>query len=316
MRISASYSQNSYRLNPEIPTDPKASVPDPFYFYPQIELQNLPHDMPVEYRQEIRFLLPFVSPNTAIAELGYVSKDNSGAENLVPVQNRPWEWTEYLGDPVAPDRKDDRGAEETSCIKNSASISLELFSARPTGERIVVSGTSDVNLRVDGDVRALQDEQLGESVFKRDWRETRVDPERALSGPVKGQDDANSGIPNAPNNASSSEGRHSSSQSSRMASPASSVRSRGSVQPFGGPFNPSPASASFSRFTGSNAGDPIDVDSLDMPVSAVTGQSKGKRKMPDIAEDDEVEILEGASSSQAAKKPKGKTVAKPRAKKR
>lgn len=84
MRISASYSQDSYRLNPEIPTDPKASAPDPFYFYPQIELQNLPHDMPVEYRQEIRFLLPFVSPNTAVAELGYVSKDNSGAENLVP----------------------------------------------------------------------------------------------------------------------------------------------------------------------------------------------------------------------------------------
>jgi hypothetical protein len=46
------------------------------------------------------------------------------------VQNRPWEWTEFLGD-GALERKDGDG-NLTVDIKDSASLSLETFGAQPT----------------------------------------------------------------------------------------------------------------------------------------------------------------------------------------
>lgn len=292
---------SQHSIYPELPSDPKVATFDPFQCYPQVELQNLPTDMPAEYRQTIRSLLPFVSPNLAVADLVYTSKDSNGTESLLPVQNRPWEWTEYLGEPAELDVKDDHP------IKNSASLSLELFAARATGERVLQASSMNPDDRVDANLRALQDENLGESIFKRDWRETRIVPERALSGPA--QDEHFSSGTSAPPTRVASDGRPSSSQSSRMASPVSSVRSRGSVQPTS-THNPSPGS--FARFGGSSVADPIDVDNLDSSVSAVTTQ--GKRKLSEIAENDEIEVVEGMSSQ--SKRLKGKAAAKARVKKR
>ena len=84
---------------------------------------------------------------------------------------------------------------------------------------------------------------------------------------------------------------------------------------------PRPA-PSLSRFTGSTAGDPIDVDSLDLPLSTDTAsgsKAQGKRKMQEIMEDDEIEIVEGpVAGGQAAKRVKGATTTggKARSKKR
>ena len=276
--------------------------------------------MPPEYRARLRTLLPYVELNPVVADLVYVTRDATGAVigAPVPVQNRPWEWTEYLGDPII---TDDRSSDTSGTLKNSASLSLELFGAHPTGENVIALDAAKGDARAYSEIRALQDDQHGESIFKRDWRETRVDPDLALSGPPKdaAQTQGVAG-PSQIHQQQSSDGRQSSTQSSRMASPsASSVRSRGSVQPSGMSFISSPAGQSFARLTGSSAADPIDVDSLDIPMSTGTGKSKGKgkRKMADIVEDDEVELIEDpVPVTQADKKSKGKTAAKTRAKKR
>ena len=298
----------------------KATAPfDPFRNYPEFNLSDLPADMPPEYKTRMRSLLPYVDLNPVVEGLVYTTRDASGTlVSSVPVQNRPWEWTEYLGDPIV---TDDRSGDTSGTLKNSASLSLELFGAHPTGENVIALDAAKGDARAYSEIRALQDDQHGESIFKRDWRETRVDPDLALSGPPKdaAQTQGVAG-PSQIHQQQSSDGRQSSTQSSRMASPsASSVRSRGSVQPSGMSFISSPAGQSFARLTGSSAADPIDVDSLDIPMSTGTGKSKGKgkRKMADIVEDDELELIEDpVPVTKADKKSKGKTAAKTRAKKR
>lgn len=121
----------------EFPLDPKTVAFDPFRLYPQIEMRKIPSSMPMEYRQRIRTLLPYVDLNAAVDGLSLASKDASGEfSNFQPVQNRPWEWTENLGDQVFPDsRVDDKISDPRNPIKNVASIPLELFSAkRPESE--------------------------------------------------------------------------------------------------------------------------------------------------------------------------------------
>jgi mediator of RNA polymerase II transcription subunit 12 len=79
--------------------------------------------MPLELKQQFRTLLPYVAINSAVRNLFYTSRQPDGT--LIyhgPVQNRPWEWTEYLGD----DNPDE--------FKNSGSLPLELFDAKLTGD--------------------------------------------------------------------------------------------------------------------------------------------------------------------------------------
>ncbi|THH02580.1 hypothetical protein EW026_g328 [Hermanssonia centrifuga] len=304
----------------EYPPDPKATTFDIFHNYPHFELHSLPSDMPFDYRQKIRALLPYVAPNASVANLAYASKD-ALETNLTPVQNRPWEWTENLGDRLAPEANDDKADEQTA-VRNSASLPLELFSARPTGERIISSSSTGFNSRVEGEMRTLQDASSSESALKRDWRETRVSPERAISGPPRKaeQEDEVGAMPtfnNSNNNSNNAKSPSEYRAASRVASPASSVRSRGSVQP---PVSlrQSPASLlGLTRLSGSSVGEPIDVDSLDIPASTSTSHNREKRtnttggsmgsEDPDIVE----------LSSHAAKKPKVRpAVAKPRTKKR
>ncbi|PCH43895.1 hypothetical protein WOLCODRAFT_138657 [Wolfiporia cocos MD-104 SS10] len=150
----------------EAPSDPKATTCDPFRNYPNIALADLPAGMPPAYRARFRTLLPHFALNAAVDGLAYATRDPStGALTLTqPVQNRPWEWTEFLGD-VPP------GGEEHDMdpfvVKNSASLNLELFEARATGERLINSDEPAA-------VYAFQDSLSSESVFMRDWRETRV----------------------------------------------------------------------------------------------------------------------------------------------
>ena len=98
--------------------------------------------------------------------------------------------------------------------------------------------------------------------------------------------------------------RHS---NSRRPSPASSIRSRGSAGRHSSVLSSHRQSPSgLTRFTGSTAGDPIDVDSLDFSTASQVG---GKRKSVPI--DDDIEIVDGPIPS-TSKGTKGKIPAKPR----
>lgn len=297
----------------EIPVDPKSATFDPFRNYPQVELSQVPSGTPQEYRTRLRTLLPYVALNPAVAGLVYATRDASGALTIVqPVQNRPWEWTEYLGDvppgEVNPRTDEHAGTriEEHANVRNCASIALELFGARTTGE-ILVPAHARGDQRVDAVLRTFQDDRSGESVFARDWREARV----LLSDEAKlstGHDDEQTDVPAA----------HAAGQyqgASRRGSPALSNRS-GAVRMAGssssGSRRQSPATSTavghpLSRLSVSTVSEPIDVDAFDF-VAVTT--SSAKRKPED--DDDEVQIVEGPvrpnkkSRAKVASKTKGR----------
>ena len=117
--------------------------------------------MPLELKHQFRTLLPYVAINPAVRNLFYTSRQPDGT--LIyhgPVQNRPWEWTEYLGD----DNPDE--------FKNSGSLSLELFDAKLTGDHLLDSkGLSE---RAGSSLLSLRNDVVYENIFERDWREGRV----------------------------------------------------------------------------------------------------------------------------------------------
>ena len=75
----------------EVTRDAKPGPAEIFRNYPQFQLATLPSDLPAEYLQQLRNLLPFTPPNEAVADLAYASRDASGQLVIGPaVVNRPW----------------------------------------------------------------------------------------------------------------------------------------------------------------------------------------------------------------------------------
>jgi len=326
-------------LFPEIPLDAKSLTFDPFRNYPTLSPSDLPADMPTDYRMQLRSLLSYVPPISTITNLVTAHRDASG--HLVlgsSVLNRPWEWIENLGEVPVPDTKrdndDDGDARVRHPIRNSASLSLDLFNARATGDGIISSAIGD-DPRIEANIRSFEDGLSAESVFKRDWRETRIELEDdiVVGGSANRAEEVDelSGLPSFPRTTDRRSASH-----SRRPSPTSSVRSHKTRS-----TNPSiaPSSARSSplqppplpRLSNSSSGEPTVID-VDAP-SAVPATTRStaidlasstrrtsKRKLSNS--DDEVEIIEGpvpataAGPSRAGKKPKGKTTAKTRAKKR
>ncbi|KAH9166651.1 hypothetical protein EDB89DRAFT_2128588 [Lactarius sanguifluus] len=143
----------------ELAADAKSNSTDVFRNYPQIPFAELPADMPAEYRQQLRCLLPYPPPHEGVADLVYASVDASGQTlHGPPVTNQPWDWVENLGDNASGDPPAERA------INNNASLSLERFAARATGDTV----------RTDKTPRGFHDALGGESVFARDWAETRT----------------------------------------------------------------------------------------------------------------------------------------------
>lgn len=266
--------------------------------------------MPEEYRIRMRNLLPYLEPNVAVSDLVYAPKDQTGSseQHLAPVQNRPWEWTEYLGDAVTADITksvtDNRHAPHHSTqqadqgIPNTTSLPLDLFNARVVGNRLDISDP-----QIEGAAKMLQETTLAESVFRRDWREARVDASvldanfghRSLERSSDGTGSGPSSGSERPSN-------------SRMASPAGSVRSRGTPVGGSGSRRTSPATAytsqpsGLSRLSGSLV-EPIDVDSLEVSPVKTSGSGGVKRKASD--DDDDIQILEGPiPTGSVARKPK------------
>ncbi|KAI0093156.1 hypothetical protein BDY19DRAFT_989824 [Irpex rosettiformis] len=298
-----------YYLLDEIPADPKATSYDPIKNYPKYELQQLPPDIPPSYRSCIRTLLPFVSLNATVADLAYIVKDNDSTSMSVP--NRPWEWMEYLGDRAIHEAKDEKTTDGT--IKNTTSLSLELFDTHSLGKCSIdttADAASSITLdrqRVRGTLSELQETSFTESVFQRDWRESRMFMASPFQDPGPSHPEAEDEVGPLPS-LTATERR---SSSSRMGSPVSSVRSRGSVQP-PGPSLLHHSPLQLLSTSGSTASDAIDVDSLNVDTSnslpsTSQFQNSNKRKASEDAGDDDVQIMQGPSTSH--KRLKGKTVA-------
>ncbi|KZT00461.1 uncharacterized protein LAESUDRAFT_666096 [Laetiporus sulphureus 93-53] len=300
-----------YFVLDEIPSDPKLTTLDPFYRYPNLEPRSFSPDMPLEYQSRLRALLPYTALNATVSNLSYATRDPSGALAITqPVQNRPWEWTEYLGD-IPPGeanlRHEDR-PEERLPLRNTASISLELFGTRQTGDHIVHVTEDSMT---EATIKTFQDNLSSESIFMRDWRETRVFDDEVISkSRSENEDDPPMSSAFATAQSPSQTQSERPSSSSRRGSPALSARSgRASLPNSGSSIRQSPAQQHpLSKLSASTASEPIDVDAFD--ISAVAGGSKRKQ----VDDDMDVEVVEGPARTY--KKQKAKVSAKVRVKKR
>ena len=103
----------------ELAADSKPNPADFFRNYLQICLDDLPADMPAEYRQQLHCLLLHPPPHDGVADLVYASLNSLG--RTVPgsrVTNRQWVWVESLGD-IAPSEAPTEGG-----IRNDVNFSL------------------------------------------------------------------------------------------------------------------------------------------------------------------------------------------------
>ncbi|KAF6760086.1 hypothetical protein DFP72DRAFT_1031563 [Ephemerocybe angulata] len=273
----------------EIPVDPKALTSDPFKYYPNISPNSLPPSIPTEYRKQILSLLIRSLPPSITSNLVHSYRDPQG--NLVfggPVSNRPWEWVENIGE-ASPDDEDDRERFQSKhAVRNSGSISLEAFGARLTGDSIVRNLVSLEDPRVDDDLRSFEDGLSSESIYARDWRETRVilngiEPvtdhiQRMQIGEATSQ----------PFNAGS---LRSDNRSTPKGSPAGSVVSRSSGRASSRRHqSPSQASTAHHRLSNSTMGDVIDVDSMSTVGSR---RGSGSKRKTTAEDDDDIEIVDG-----------------------
>lgn len=156
----------------EIPRDAKTTSADLFQHAPTIRVAELPLDMPMLHRRRIASLLAFDPEDSYVSHLVYARRDASGTLVFGPeVQHHPWEWAESIEPRVpiaaAPHTR------APSVLRNSSSIPLERFGTQPTGERVAGSSV--------GASRQLEDGLAAESVFERDWRETRLDARADLA---------------------------------------------------------------------------------------------------------------------------------------
>jgi mediator of RNA polymerase II transcription subunit 12 len=261
----------------ELATDSKANPTDGFRNYPQIQLADLPTDMPTEYRQQLRCLLPYPPPHEGVADLVFASFDPSGQTIPgTPVMNRPWDWVECLGDNAPGDAPTEGG------IRNNASLSLELFAARATGDTV----------RSEKNPRGFHDALGSESVFARDWAETRI-PLTDESSARREEEDA--GV------------LHAIAAARRGMSPASPGWSRQSVA---SSRLQSPTQQSLTRGSASRSDEPPDVER-----SSVGSRQPGKRKASTISLDSDIEVIESPPAKKAKAKAKAPNV-KQRSKKK
>jgi mediator of RNA polymerase II transcription subunit 12, fungi type len=265
--------------------DPRSLPYDPFKYYQDGAAPALPTDMPAEYLSQLLPLTRQTPSAPIVANLSTAYHDSQGGLVLTgPVTDRPWEWVENLGDPSqdldGPESQRD-WLKHKAGLKNSGSLSLETFGAQSTGDSIVYN-VANGDLERLHDLRAFEDGLSSESVFARDFRETRiqVDPEDDKMHPQHATtDDASS---------TTSSSLHSSftrQETMSRGSPASSVVSRSSARASTSSRKQQQSPSRLSTATMS------DIMEYDMPsTSRPTG---GPKRKLDEDDDDEIQILEG-----------------------
>ncbi|GJJ06592.1 hypothetical protein Clacol_000785 [Clathrus columnatus] len=160
----------AFVLFDEIPRDSKALTIDLFQYTPNINHSDLPTDISGLQRRRLASLLSFVPDDTYVQNLRYAWTDASGSLVISnEVQNNPWEWAESIEPPVSTTKL----TREKPDLKNNSSIPLELFGTRSTGER-VIGELPDTRAREAAAVRQLEDGLASDSMFERDWRDSRV----------------------------------------------------------------------------------------------------------------------------------------------
>ncbi|KAG6370976.1 hypothetical protein JVT61DRAFT_10690 [Boletus reticuloceps] len=282
-----------YFVIDELHSQSKLNASDLFKCYPSISEHELPTNLPSRYYRQLCPLLPHLPPNDVVTNLVHAHRDASG--QLVygaPVQNRPWEWVENLGEPAV---EEDAHRWQEGSFKNTSSLPLELFAARRTGEHIprpnlIHDSTKHDdhvnNMRLEGDIRSFEDGLSAESIYRRDWRETRLEGYR--DGQVDGSASSSSKaealdevglLPVFPTqNRPGSAGAVS---RLRRASPASSVKSRGFAHGTASSLRQSPGSTNkMSTTTVSDA----------MEEGGTVRSGTVHKRKPNS--DDEVEIVE------------------------
>ncbi|KAG6920074.1 hypothetical protein DXG01_010142 [Tephrocybe rancida] len=308
-----------YYIYDEAPTDVKAAPYDPFRNYPEMLPSDLPSGLPREHRKQITSLLALLPQPSCVSQMVNSHKDAEG--NIVfgtPVVNRAWEWIENLGEPTLPDAKEeDREREEKErleskhTVKNSGSLSLEVFSARLTGDGVLRSSTEDIDHKRQGKLWSFEDGLSAENLFKRDWRETRVELETDMTVTVgRPRNDTDQEVGGSHSAQPKSEKR-----TTPRGSPAPSTVSRSSARASVGSVRQSPQ-GSLNRNSNSTISDVIDVDNALTVTSKRPSTSKRKASTATVASDDEIEIIEGPVPTRTSKKPKIKPPAKGKPKKK
>jgi len=204
--------------------------------------------------------------------------------------NQPWDWVENLGDNAVGDTPAERA------ISNNASLSLERFAARATGDTV----------RSEKTPRGFHDALGGESVFARDWAETRIP--LADENPARREDE--DVVPPGGVLPSAFAAR-------RGMSPASPAWSRQSAT---SSRLQSPAQQSYTRASAASRSDGLpDVERSS--AGSRQQQQSGKRKASTINNpDSDIEVIESPSALKKAKTTKTKAtktaLVKPRAKRK
>ena len=296
-------------ISTEIPHESKTF--DPFRNYPNISFNDLPAELPYEYRNQLSTLLAQCPPNSVVTNLVNTHYDAQGNEIFgSSVTNRPWEWIENLGESSVLDVKEDErekgrgiGSKYLPVIKNSGSISLDHFGARLTGDAIKhdMATADSVDSRTASSIRSFED-GCSEHLFIRDWRESRLEWDIETSTEtmfhLKGELDPDaSGISDSLT--TTAQGQKTSPTSSVVSVTASSSSMR----------QQSPSHTIQSRTSNSTVHEIeiIDVDSV--PNTSLRKESL-KRKAVAGDSDDEVEIIEGPVVTRVATSSKRQKIVK------
>ncbi|KAJ7668448.1 hypothetical protein DFH06DRAFT_1181718 [Mycena polygramma] len=272
-----------YYLLDELTLNAKTPTFDPFCYAPHILPSDIPSDFPREYRNQVQALLRHLPPTAVVSHLATSHRDPTTGLLLhdAPVVNRPWEWIENLGEPaVSEPKEEDKEREKKGLqysVKNSGSLSLDVFGARMTGDGILQGQQWDE--RIQANIRTFQDGLSADAMFKRDWRETRMEPEVAtLVDP--GRVRCDTGVLGGAGSTHPIQGRLDKKSVPRT-SPASSILSRSSAHGSAGSRRPSPladtesSTGSSSRKAGSKRKAPTSDDDTN-----AEGSSRGKKPKP------------------------------------
>lgn len=163
--------------------------------------------IPDDLRSQIKRILPYVSPDPLVENL--VVSTNSLEPSLfetVKAQARPWEWIEFT-DPPAPTPSHRDAYPARQVVKNNASMSLTLFQAEGTRDRLPSPSTSSrfseaasSTMEVDKDEpwkaveseRSYADDLEGSTTFANDWARSRLRRDEEAAGGGAGDDSKSS----------------------------------------------------------------------------------------------------------------------------
>ena len=130
-----------------------------------------------EHREVLRTLAHLVPDCPYTKGLVYAFRDTDGnLHHGSPVQMRPWEWLETLGDHLPVENKDAHFGDHTTALRNNTSLPLEMFEAKALGESSRLPGGKFApdQPQADSLKTLFENDLISESICERAWRESRT----------------------------------------------------------------------------------------------------------------------------------------------